>query len=116
MTGKKLLRQIVLQSKNQPYGKDCGWIVVRLPRVSERDLSLHIKEAGDRDLLKVAEVTSLDSRYDEWKVIDVTAAGLQFLEDIKPSRKLRLFLWAALLTGVALVGWLIPVLISLLKQ
>ena len=113
MTGEKIIRAIVLQSKDQPHGRDAGWIVILIPGVSERDISLHIKEARDRGLLKAVDVTHQQSPHDEWKVLDITASGLQFLEDTKRSRKARLFVWTAILTVIAFLGWLIPVLISL---
>ena len=116
MTGEKLIRKILLQTRDQPHGKDGGWIVIRVPGVSKHDLSLHIKEAHYRGLLKAADVTSHDSPHDEWKVLDITATGLQFLEDTKRSRKMRLFLWMATLALIAFLGWLIPVLISLSKR
>ncbi len=116
MTGEKLIRKILLQSRNQPHGKDGGWIVIRVPEVSEHDLSLHIKDASDRGLLIAADVTSHDSSHDEWRILDITASGLQFLEDTKPSRKVKLLVWAAILVLLGFLGWLIPVLISLWKR
>ena len=59
------------------------------------------------------DVTNQQSPHDEWKVLDITASGLQFLEDTKRSEKARLFVWTAILTVIAFLGWLIPVLISL---
>jgi hypothetical protein len=116
MTGDKLIRQIVLQAKNKPYGRHNGWIVVRLPSVSEEVISLHVKEAGERGLLEVSDVGSLDSEYQEWKIRNITAPGLVFIEDTKLSRKMRSFLWVTL-TAVIIpfVGWLIHILISLRK-
>jgi hypothetical protein len=52
MTGEKIIRAIVLQSKDQPHGRDGGWIEILIPGVSERDISLHIKGARDRGLIK----------------------------------------------------------------
>lgn len=117
MTGEKLIREILLQSRSQPHGKDSGgWIAIRVPGISDHDLFLHIKEASDRRLLKAADVTSHNFPHDEWKVLDITASGLQFLEDTKPSKKARLLAWAAILAFVGFLGWLIPVLISLSKR
>lgn len=117
VTVEKLIREILVQARNQPHGKDSGgWIVTRVPRVSERDLSLHIKEASHRGLLKAVDVTNHDSPHDEWKVLGITASGLQFLEETKRSRKARLFLWTAILALIGFLGWLIPVLISLSKR
>lgn len=116
MTSRKAIREILLQSRDLPYGKDRGWVVVRVPEVCERNLSLYIKEASQQGLLKAAEVTSLNSLHDEWKILDITASGLRFLEDTKPSRKLRLLIWTAILALIGFLGWLIPVLISLRKR
>lgn len=116
MSGQKIIREILLQSRDQLRGRDNGWIVVRVPRVSERDLSLYIKEASQQGLLTATEVGSFDSPHEEWKILDITASGLQFLEETKPSRKVRLALWAGLFALIAFLGWLIPVLVSILKH
>jgi hypothetical protein len=79
MNSEELIRQIVLQAKSEQYGRDRGWIVVKLP-ISDRDLSLYVKEAGDRGLVEVTNLTSLDSGYDEWKIRGITALGLRFLQ------------------------------------
>jgi hypothetical protein len=122
VTGEELIRQIVIQAKDERYGRDHGWIVVRLP-VSERDLSQYIKEAGGRGLLKVAEVTNFDSEFEEWKIVNITASGLQFLEeknasradfDIKPTeeterqpqpdKSAKLYFWTGLFVALVAVG------------
>jgi hypothetical protein len=114
--GEKLIRAIVLQAKNQPDGRESGWIAIRIPGVSDLDISLHIKEAKDRGLLKAVDVTNLHSPHDEWKILDITASGLQFLEDTKRSKKARVLLWTVIVALVGFLGWLIPVLISLRKK
>jgi Hypothetical protein (DUF2513) len=117
MTGEKLIRKIVLQAKNQTLGTDQGgWVVISLPKVSERYLSLYIKEAHDRGLLKAVNVTNNDSPRDEWKILDITATGLQFLEETRRSRKAWLYFLAAGAAFIAFAAWLIPVLISLFKH
>jgi hypothetical protein len=116
MTGEKLIREILRQADKQPYGRDAGWIVIRVAGVSDRDLSLHIAEASRRSLLKAVDVTTQTSPYDEWRVLDITATGLQFLQDTKTSKKIRLAIWAGLGVVVAFLAWLIPVLVSLLKK
>jgi hypothetical protein len=117
MTGEKLIRQILLQTKNRPHGQASGgWVAVRVPGVSDRDLSLYIRDASDRGLLKAVSVSHLTSPHDEWRIIDITASGLQFLEDTKPSKKLRLLVWAGIVGLLGFLGWLIPVLISLWKR
>ena len=90
--------------------------MIRVPRLSERDLSLYIKEANQQDLLNATEVATLESPHDEWKVLNITAGGLQFLKETKPSRRARVALWAGLVALIAFLGWLIPVLISILKH
>jgi hypothetical protein len=116
MTGEKAIRKIVFQSKNERYGRRNGWIVVKVPSVPDRKLSLYVKEAGQRGLLEVTELTNHDSKFDEWAVRDITALGLQYLEKTKLSRRIRLLLWAALILFIGFLGWLIPVLISLCKR
>lgn len=116
MTGEKLIREILRQADKQPHGRDAGWIVIRVAGVSDRDLSLHIAEASRRGLLKAVDVTTQTSPYDEWKALDITATGLQFLQDTKTSKKIRLAIWAGLGVAVAFLAWLIPVLVSLLKK
>lgn len=116
MSGQKIIREILLQSRDQSHGRDNGWIVVRVPRVSKHDLSLYIKEASQRGLLGATEVGSFDSPHEEWKIRDITASGLQFLEDTKPSRTVRVALWAGLVAFIGFLGWPIPVLISILKH
>jgi len=116
VNGEKLIRAIVLQANTQPHGREAGWIAIRIPGVSDRDISLHIKEAKDRGLLKAVDVTNLQSPHDEWKILDVTASGLQLLQDTKRSKKARAFLWTLIVAFIGFLGWLIPVLISLLKK
>lgn len=116
MKGEKLIREILRQADKQPHGRDRGWIAIQIRKVSERDLSLHIEEASHRGLLKATPVTNFDSPHDEWKVLDITATGLQFLQDTKLSKRIRVFLWAAVVVLIGFVGWLIPVVISLLKK
>jgi Hypothetical protein (DUF2513) len=116
MTSEKLIRNILLQARQQPHGKKDGWIRLRVSGVSAADLSLHIREASERGLIDACDVTHLASPHDEWKVQNITASGLQFLEDSKFTKKARMALWAALVAGVAFLGWLIPVLISILKR
>ena len=116
MNGEKLIRAIVLQANTQPHGREAGWIAIRIPGVSDRDISLHIKEAKDRGLLKAVDVTNLQSPHDEWKILDVTASGLQLLQDTKRSKKARAFLWTLIVAFIGFLGWLIPVLISLHKK
>jgi hypothetical protein len=115
LNSEKVIREIVLQSKNEPYGRHNGWIVVKVTSVTDRELSRYVKEAGQRGFLEVAELTSHDSKFDEWAVRDITAPGLQFLEQTKLSRRIRLFLWAALIALIGFVAWLFPVLVSLWK-
>jgi hypothetical protein len=81
-----------------------------------RELSLCVKEAGQRGFLEVTQLTNHDSKFDEWAVRDITALGLQFLEKTELSRRIRLFLWAALILFIGFLGWLIPVLISIWKR
>jgi hypothetical protein len=116
VTGEKLIREILLQSEKQPHGRSGGWIVIRIPGVSERNLYLHIEEASKRGLLNAVEVTSHDSLHDEWKVLAITASGLQFLENTRPLRKVRLLVWSAIIVIIGFLAWLIPVLISLSKR
>jgi len=116
MSGQKIIREILLQSRDEPHGRNNGWIVIRVPSLSERDLSLYIKEANQQDLLNATRVTTMESPHDEWNVLDITARGLQFLDETKPSRKARVALWTGLVALVAFLGWLIPVLISILKH
>jgi len=116
VTGEKLVREILLQAEKQPHGTDAGWVVIWIPGVSEHELSLHIEQASRRGLLKAADVTNLSSPHDEWKVLGITAGGLQFLQDTKRTRKVRLFIWTVIVGLVGFLGWLIPVLISLFKR
>jgi len=116
MTGEKLIREILRQADKQPHGRDAGWIAIRVAGVSDRDLSLHVAEASRRGLLKGVDVTTQTSPYDEWRVLDITATGLQFLEDTKTSKKIRLAIWAGLGVAVAFLAWLIPVLVSMIKK
>lgn len=116
MSGRKIIREILLQSRDEPHGRNNGWVVIRIPRLSERDLSLYIKEANQQDLLNATEVTMLQSLHDEWKILNITARGLQFLDETKPSRRARVALWTGLVAFIAFLGWLIPVLISILKH
>lgn len=81
-----------------------------------RDVSLHIEEAKNRGLVKAFDVTTMGSTNNEWKVFDITASGLQFLEDTKRSRKIRLGIWSAITVLLGFLAWLIPVVISLFKK
>jgi hypothetical protein len=116
MTGEKLIREILRQADKQPHGRDAGWIAIRVAGVSDRDLSLHVAEASRRGLLKGVDVTTQTSPYAEWRVLDITATGLQFLQDTKTSKKIRLAIWAGLGVAVAFLAWLIPVLVSMIKK
>jgi len=116
LTGDKLIREILLQARTDTNGRSNGWIVIRVPGVSESDLALHIREASDRDLVKAREVGGYSSPHEDWKVLDITASGLQFLENTKPAKKARAFAWAAVVLIAGFLGWLIPVVISLRKK
>ncbi len=85
VTSEELIREILLQSRTQPHGREGGWITIRIPGVSDHDLSLYIEEANQRGLLTATEVDSFDASHGEWKIRDITGSGLQFLQETNPS-------------------------------
>lgn len=109
MTGEEIIHLIVLQATNQPYGRtQNGWIAVELPSVPARELSLYIKEAGNRGLLDVRELTNHDSQFDEWAIRGITALGLQSLEsgDLSPRmNQVSIPKQTKFGYGFLLVGW-----------
>jgi hypothetical protein len=115
MTSEEIIREIVLQAKNQPYGRENGWIAVRLPSVSAHHLSLHIKEAGKRGLLDVTDLTNHDSQFDEWAIRDITALGLRFVENAgspKPAKPTRMSRETKFGYGFLCIGWAVPYLLD----
>jgi hypothetical protein len=80
MRGENLIREIVRQTYDLPYGRDAGgWVILSIPRVSQKNLAAGIQEARNRGLIVACDVSSHRFPY-EWWISEVTLAGVRFLQ------------------------------------
>ena len=115
MKPETILREVVRQAKEKPHGLDAGWVSVKIPKISSEELCLFIQQANQRGLVKGFDVSSFQYP-NQWRILDVTAEGLQYLEETKTSQKFKAAVWAGILALVGFIAWVIPVLISWFKK
>ncbi len=80
MRGENLIREIVRQAHDLPYGRDAGgWVILSIPRVSQKNLAAGIQQARNRGLIVACDVSS--RRFpDDWWISEITLAGVRFLQ------------------------------------
>jgi hypothetical protein len=110
-----LLRKVVNAAFKGERG-DRGWLKVQAPSTTDKDISLAIMEAEQRDLVEACNVSTMDSAYPEWRLVGPTGTTEQFLRETRTSTKV----WAAVVAiGAAIVAilkWVIPILVNLAKK
>jgi hypothetical protein len=111
----RLVRRVVLAALKGEAGSG-GWVKIDAPKSTDKEISLAVMQAEERGLVKACEVTNFASHYPEWRLLGPTGASEQYIQETRVSKKV----WAtgvAIATAiVAFLGWLIPVVIDLLRK
>jgi hypothetical protein len=106
MDSEDLVREIVRQARDLPFGRDAGgWVQVSIPEAAPAEMAAAIREAQRRGLIIACDVSSGDLPY-EWWVLQITPAGENLLHAPARRRAVSALIWCGAAVLLLCLAWL----------